>query len=56
MINILEKLRDSSNILKFYGLSHIDNQSVMILEWAELGNLCEVYDKFDISWTAKVLL
>ncbi|RIA81175.1 kinase-like domain-containing protein [Glomus cerebriforme] len=51
---ILGKLQDSPNILKFYGLSHIDNNLVMVVEWAELGNLREVYNKFDISWTAKV--
>ncbi|CAB4410187.1 unnamed protein product [Rhizophagus irregularis] len=51
---ILGKLQDSPNILKFYGLSHVDDNLVMILEWAELGNLREVYNKFDIVWTAKV--
>lgn len=52
---ILGKLQDSPNILKFYGLSHVDDNLVMILEWAELGNLREVYNKFDIVWTAKVI-
>jgi serine/threonine protein kinase len=52
---ILGKLQDSPNILKFYGLSHVDNNLVMVLEWAELGNLREVYNKFDIAWTAKVI-
>src|ERR1043166_218613 len=52
---ILGKLQDSPNILKFYGLSHVDSHLVMVLEWAELGNLREVYNKFDIAWTAKVI-
>ncbi|CAI2166719.1 19772_t:CDS:10 [Funneliformis geosporum] len=53
-LTMLEKLRDSDNILKFYGLSHNDDQLVMIYEWAELRNLCNVYNTYDISWTAKV--
>ncbi|CAG8518003.1 11739_t:CDS:10 [Funneliformis mosseae] len=51
---MLEKLRYSDNILKFYGLSHIDDQLVTIFEWAELRNLCDVYNIYDISWTTKV--
>ena len=48
------KLRDSPNILKFYGLSHLDNQMVMVVEWAELGSLREVYNTYDIAWPSKV--
>lgn len=51
---ILGKLRDSPNILKFYGLSHLDNQMVMVVEWAELGSLREVYNTYDIAWQSKV--
>lgn len=51
---ILGKLRDSPNILKFYGLSHLDNQMVMVVEWAELGSLREVYNTYDIAWPSKV--
>jgi hypothetical protein len=51
---ILGKLRDSPNILKFFGLSHLDNQMVMVLEWAEYGSLREVYNTYDIAWTSKV--
>ncbi|CAI2170433.1 19993_t:CDS:2 [Funneliformis geosporum] len=47
-LTILEKLRDSSNILKFYGLSRFGNQLFMIFEWAELGNLLEVSIAFGI--------
>ncbi|CAG8661217.1 995_t:CDS:2 [Acaulospora morrowiae] len=53
---ILGKLRDSPNILRFYGLSYVDNNQVMVLEWAEMGSLKEVYDKYDIAWHAKVLI
>ncbi|GBB92361.1 hypothetical protein RclHR1_00020064 [Rhizophagus clarus] len=51
---ILGKLRDSPNILKFYGLSHLDSQMVMVVEWAELGSLREVYNTYDIAWPSKV--
>ncbi|CAG8518493.1 10968_t:CDS:2 [Funneliformis caledonium] len=53
-LTILETLRDSSNILKFYGISRDDNQLFMIFEWAELKTLFEVYNTYDISWTTKV--
>ncbi|CAG8744614.1 42086_t:CDS:2 [Gigaspora margarita] len=51
---ILRKLSLSPQILKFYGHSVVNNYQVMILEWAELGNLKEFYDKYDISWTRKI--
>lgn len=51
---ILGKLRDSPNILKFFGLSNLDGNRVMVNEWAEMGTLREVYEKYDIAWTAKV--
>ncbi|CAJ0885847.1 16794_t:CDS:10 [Entrophospora sp. SA101] len=54
LFTILGKLRESDNIIKFYGLSTVDGAQVMVLEWAELGSLKEVYEKFDIGWRAKV--
>ncbi|CAG8561899.1 3330_t:CDS:2 [Funneliformis mosseae] len=51
---ILGKLKDSPNILKFFGISHLENQMVMVVEWAELGSLREVYNRCDIAWPAKV--
>ncbi|CAJ0750710.1 14589_t:CDS:2, partial [Entrophospora sp. SA101] len=51
---ILGKLNNLHNISKFYGLSTIDGQQVMVLEWAELGTLKDVYEKYDIGWCAKV--
>ncbi|CAG8566538.1 35818_t:CDS:2, partial [Racocetra persica] len=53
---ILEKLSNRPNILKFYGLSYIDNKNIIVFEWAELGNLKEVYKKNDIPWYNKILL
>ncbi|KAF0485895.1 kinase-like protein [Gigaspora margarita] len=53
-MSILRKLSLSPQILKFYGHSVVDSYQVMILEWAELGNLKELYDKHDIPWTRKI--
>ncbi|RIB29377.1 kinase-like domain-containing protein [Gigaspora rosea] len=51
---ILGKLKDSPNILKFYGLSKISNYRVTVFELAELGTLKELYDENDIAWCSKV--
>ncbi|RIB01797.1 kinase-like domain-containing protein [Gigaspora rosea] len=53
---ILEKLSNGPSILQFYGLSYIDNNNVMVSEWAEYGSLKEVYEKYDIMWCRKILL
>ena len=53
-LSILGKLKDSPNVLKFFGISHLDNQMVMVVEWAEYGSLREVYNTYDIAWTSKV--
>ncbi|KAF0485901.1 kinase-like protein [Gigaspora margarita] len=51
---ILRKLNLSPQILKFYGHSVVNNSQVMIIEWAELGNLREYFDEHDITWTRKI--
>ncbi|CAG8803101.1 6285_t:CDS:2 [Gigaspora margarita] len=51
---ILGKLKDSPNILKFYGLSKVSNYQVMVFEWAELGTLQELYGGNDIACRSKV--
>ncbi|CAG8545691.1 10875_t:CDS:2 [Diversispora eburnea] len=51
---ILGKLRDSPNIIRFYGLSYIENSDVTVFEWAEYGSLRELYCKYDIAWHVKV--
>ncbi|RHZ46460.1 hypothetical protein Glove_621g22 [Diversispora epigaea] len=51
---ILGKLRDSLNIIRFYGLSNTENSDVMVFEWAEYGSLRELYCKYDIAWHVKV--
>ncbi|CAG8835519.1 23277_t:CDS:2, partial [Gigaspora margarita] len=44
----------SPQILKFYGHSEVNNRQVMIIEWAERGNLKELYEKHDIPWRRKI--
>ncbi|CAG8771456.1 17937_t:CDS:2 [Gigaspora margarita] len=44
---ILRKLRDSPNILKFYGISKVDGDQVMVFEYVELGTLKELYSRKD---------
>lgn len=51
---ILGKLKNSPNILKFYGLSKVSNYQVMVFEWAECGTLQELYSENDIAWRSKV--
>ncbi|RIB21705.1 kinase-like domain-containing protein [Gigaspora rosea] len=51
---ILGKLGESPNILKFYGISNIENREVLVFEWAEMGTLKEVYESRDIPWITKI--
>ncbi|CAG8524695.1 9003_t:CDS:2 [Gigaspora margarita] len=51
---ILGKLKECPNVLKFYGLSNLNDRQVMVFEWAEKGNLKELYKKHDINWDEKV--
>ena len=51
---MMKKLSSSRNFLKFYGISNTIGTLIMVNEWAELGNLKEVYDDYNISWNLKV--
>ncbi|RHZ84017.1 hypothetical protein Glove_86g152 [Diversispora epigaea] len=53
-LSILGKLKESKNILKFYGLSKVEDQYVMVFEWADFGSLLEVYREYDIGWRSKI--
>jgi serine/threonine protein kinase len=53
-LEILMKLSECNHILKFYGISKIDNNNVMVFEWAHLGTLKELYENKDINWHYKV--
>jgi serine/threonine protein kinase len=51
---ILGRMQQSSNIIKFYGLSTVNSERVMVFEWAEYGNLKEFYEKYEINWPLKL--
>ncbi|CAG8735454.1 22196_t:CDS:10, partial [Gigaspora margarita] len=55
-LTIFKLLGEAPNILRFYGISYVDNCDVMVFEWAEMGNLKEFYEKFEISWCKKLQL
>ncbi|CAG8737806.1 8977_t:CDS:10 [Cetraspora pellucida] len=55
-LSILEKLRKSSNILRFYGVSNFENTRMLVNEWAELGTLKNVYENYKIDFYAKIFI
>jgi len=38
------KASQLSNIIRFYGFSEVDSEKFMVLEWAQLGSLKEIYE------------
>ncbi|CAB5342253.1 unnamed protein product [Rhizophagus irregularis] len=53
-LEILVKLSECKHILKFYGISKIEINNVMVFEWAERGTLRQLYLKKHILWHYKV--
>jgi serine/threonine protein kinase len=57
---ILMKASQSPNIIRFYGLSEIDGEKVMVLEWAQFGSLRQRYknkiDKIPLKLKVFILL
>ncbi|CAG8443160.1 7207_t:CDS:2 [Diversispora eburnea] len=53
---ILERLHSSNNIIKFHGVATINGRQHIILDWAEHGNLKEVYSREFLDWTIKLKL
>jgi serine/threonine protein kinase len=54
LLEILIKVSECKYILRFYGTSTIESHNVMVFEWAELGNLRQLYLKKQILWHCKV--
>ncbi|PKY45724.1 kinase-like protein [Rhizophagus irregularis] len=48
------KLSECKHILRFYGVSSVENYSVMVFEWAERGSLRQLYEQKDIQFHYKV--
>jgi hypothetical protein len=55
-ITILEKLKNRDSFLKFYGLTSDGEKWYLVTEWAELGNLREYYNRYDIDVKKKLRL
>ncbi|CAG8740110.1 22393_t:CDS:2, partial [Rhizophagus irregularis] len=53
-LEILMKLSTCNHILRFYGVSKIDETNAMVFEWAQRGTLKELYELKDIQWHYKV--
>ncbi|CAB4441873.1 unnamed protein product [Rhizophagus irregularis] len=53
-LEILMKLSTCNHILRFYGVSKIDETNAMVFEWAQRGTLKELYEIKDIQWHYKV--
>ncbi|CAG8547433.1 815_t:CDS:2 [Acaulospora morrowiae] len=51
---ILGKLQQSPQVIKFWGLSNVNNDTVLVYEWAQYGTLKEVYEKFELDWHRKL--
>ncbi|GBC02485.1 hypothetical protein RclHR1_04650002 [Rhizophagus clarus] len=51
---ILSNLGKCDYIIKFHGLYETDGSVWSVFDWAENGNLRELYEKFDIEWPRKL--
>ncbi|CAG8543621.1 44810_t:CDS:10, partial [Gigaspora margarita] len=54
ILNELKRFDECRNILRFYGLSKIDDVEMLVFEWASLGSLKNVYEKKQVPWDLKV--
>ncbi|CAJ0824178.1 8664_t:CDS:2 [Entrophospora sp. SA101] len=54
-IAFLKKIGNECNyIIKFYGISTINRNKVMVMEWAKHGNLRDFYLNTEIKWAKKL--
>ncbi|CAG8773773.1 36921_t:CDS:2, partial [Gigaspora margarita] len=54
VVNKLKKFSDCRKIIKFYGISKINDDEILVFEWASLGSLKSFYEKKSINWELKV--
>ncbi|CAG8711266.1 20197_t:CDS:2 [Gigaspora margarita] len=56
---ILGKLEECPNVLKFFGISTLKDSTtlraheVLVFEWADMGNLKDLYERYNIHWKTK---
>ncbi|CAG8514896.1 13468_t:CDS:2, partial [Acaulospora colombiana] len=51
---ILGRLYSSNHIIKFHGVSTINGHKNIVLDWAEHGNLRQVYEEKKLNWHLKL--
>ncbi|CAI2167195.1 5919_t:CDS:2 [Funneliformis geosporum] len=51
---ILNCLQSSNKIIKFHGKSVIDDYTVLVFDWAEHGNLKNLYEQGPLNWVDKL--
>ncbi|GBB83279.1 hypothetical protein RclHR1_10000002 [Rhizophagus clarus] len=53
-LSILNSIQSSNKIIKFHGQSEINGHPVLIFDWAEHGNLKDLYEKITLTWVEKL--
>ncbi|KAF0502412.1 kinase-like protein [Gigaspora margarita] len=59
-LSILGKLEECPNVLKFFGVSSLKDSTtlreheVLVFEWADMGNLKDLYERYNIPWKTKI--
>ncbi|CAB4433514.1 unnamed protein product [Rhizophagus irregularis] len=57
-VNILKELKNTNNIIRFFGVAQENSKFYLVTEWMELGNLHEYYttNKDKMNWETKIRL
>ncbi|RIB17980.1 kinase-like domain-containing protein [Gigaspora rosea] len=55
-LSMLYNLNHSENILRFYGLSELDEgqSQVLVFDWADRGDLQTLYENYDLDWPVRL--
>ncbi|PKC08331.1 kinase-like protein [Rhizophagus irregularis] len=55
-LTIWNELNECPYIIKFFGISNLDiyTENVMVLEWAEFGDLKSLYESKNLNWKLKL--
>ncbi|CAG8455081.1 705_t:CDS:2 [Diversispora eburnea] len=53
-LSMLNSLNQSDNIIRFHGLSKLEEGQVLVFDWAERGDLQTLYENFDIDWSVRL--
>ncbi len=55
-VNILKELKNSENIIRFFGVAQENSRYYLVTEWMEHGNLREYYTRFrdNMNWETKI--